>query len=107
MFPLSEDSLESNKPDNFPKLSSIEEKIARYGQMALWLRNMSRWTNSKEERAQFKLMVQLTLHEFCDEISPLILMVKENDKSAMQEAKKIENAHREERGKRMRNLLDE
>jgi len=34
-------------------------------------------------------------------------MVKENDKSAMQEAKKIENAHREERGKRMRNLLDE
>lgn len=104
---MSEETLESNKPDNLPKMSSIEEKIARYGQMALWLRNMSRWTSNKEEKAQFKLMMQLTLHEFCDEIEPIVLVVKANDKHALEEGKKIENEIRELRGKRLSRLLDE
>jgi hypothetical protein len=104
---MSEEALESNRPDNLPKLSSIEEKVARYGQMALWLRNMSRWSNDKKEKAQFKLMVQLTLHEFCDEIAPLLLVVKANDRLSIEEGKRIENENREQRGKRLRNLLDE
>jgi hypothetical protein len=104
---MNEETLESNKPDNFPKLSGIEEKIARYGQMALWLRNMSKWTNDKKEKAQFKLMVQLTLHEFCDEIAPIVLVVKANDRIAIEEGKTIENENRELMGRRLSNLLDE
>lgn len=104
---MSEETLESNKSDNLPKMSSIEEKIARYGQMALWLRNMSRWSADKEEKARFKLMMQLTLHEFCDEIEPIVLIVKANDRAALEEGKRIENENREMRGKYLSKLLDE
>jgi hypothetical protein len=99
--------LESNKADNLPRMSSIEEKVARYGQMALWLRNMSRWTNDKVEKAQFRLMMQLTLHEFCDEIEPILFVVKANDRLSIEEGKRIENENREQRGKRLSRLLDE
>ena len=104
---MSEETLETNKPDNLPKIASIEEKIARYGQMALWLRNMSRWTSCKEEKAQFKLMMQLALHEFRDEILPIVSVVKSNDRQALEEGKRIENENRELRGKRLSKLLDE
>lgn len=96
--------LESEKPDNLPKMQSIEEQIARFGQMAMWLQRMARQTKNPNLKARLKVMEQLAIEEFVQETESLVKLVESLKQKAKEEDQQLENRLLELRGQRFRFL---
>lgn len=96
--------VESDKPDNLPKMQSIEEAIARYGQMVLWLGRMSQRTKNPKVRARLKVMEQLAIEEFVLETESLVKLVQSIREQAREEDLQLENRILELRGQRFKFL---
>jgi hypothetical protein len=96
--------VESDKPDNLPKMQSIEESIARYGQMTLWLNRMSRAAKNPKVKNRLKVMEQLAIEEFVQETESLVRLVQSLRQQAREEDRQLENQILELRGQRFRFL---
>lgn len=96
--------VESDKPDNFPKMQSIEEQIARFGQMSMWLARMARQAKNPKVKNRLKVMEQLAIEEFVQETESLVKLVQSLKQQAREEDQQLENQILELRGLRFKFL---
>jgi hypothetical protein len=96
--------VESDKPDSYPKISSIEESVARYGQLAMWLQRMARQAKNPKIKNRLKVMEQLAIEEFVQETESLVKLVQTMRQQAREEDEQLEHQVLELRGQRFRFL---
>lgn len=100
-------TVESDKSDNLPKMQSIEEQIARYGQMTMWLGRMASQAKDPKIKNQLKIMVQLSIEEFASETEGLVKIAKTLRRDSDMEDKLVEDELLARRGQRFKFLETE
>ena len=102
------ESTESDESDAFITLHDIEESIARYGQIVLWLDRMSRTTHDPEMRKRLKFLSEQAVKEFDSRIlKPMIKWDKGIQAEDMKKVKRMDDERATLKGSIIRRVFDE
>ena len=102
------DNTESDQSDAFITLHGIEESIARYGQIVLWLDRMSRTTHDPELRKRLKFLSEQAVKEFDSRIlKPMIKWDKNVQEDNLMKVKRMDDERAALKGSIIKRVFDE